>query len=235
MPGKLRPLGPGWQPLLVASVDALVAAGLDVSALWATPADRREALQRLGRLLDQVVTWNARIDLTAARSERQLVDLYLADALVLAAHGARSAAPGERWIDVGSGAGAPGLALELLWPGLSLTLVEPRLKRVAFLRSAAGSFAEARPVRIVDARSDAVAAWTHDVALSRATFAPGDWLAEGARLARHRVWVLLARAAPPALAGWRLARSFEYLWPLTSVPRQVLEYAREGATEAAPD
>jgi 16S rRNA (guanine527-N7)-methyltransferase len=232
MSGKLRPLGPAWQPLLEASVDALLAAGLDVAALWATRSDRQASLQRLGRLLDQVVIWNARIDLTAARGERELVDLYLADALVLAAHGARSHVPGERWVDVGSGAGAPGLALELLWPGLSLTLVEPRQKRVAFLRSAAGGFAEAQPIRIVDARSDTVAAWTHDVALSRATFAPGDWLAEGARLARHRVWVLLARAAPPALAGWQLARSFEYVWPLTSVPRQALEYTRGGATNA---
>jgi 16S rRNA (guanine527-N7)-methyltransferase len=235
MSGKLRPLGPAWQPLLDASVDALVAAGLDLSALWATRAERQAALQRLGRLLDQVVTWNARIDLTAARDDRQLVDLYLADALVLAAHGARGRAAAERWVDVGSGAGAPGLALELLWPGLALTLVEPRQKRVAFLRSAVGSFVEARPVRIVDARSEAVPSWTHDVALSRATFAPGEWLVEGARLARRSVWVLLARAEPPALPGWQLARSFEYDWPLTSVPRHALEYAREGVAPATLD
>jgi 16S rRNA (guanine527-N7)-methyltransferase len=232
MSGQLRPLGPAWQPLLEASVDALVAAGLDVSELWVTRAERQAALERLGRLLDQVVTWNARIDLTAARDARQLVDLYLADALVLAAHGSPNRAPAERWVDVGSGAGAPGLALALLWPGLSLTLVEPRRKRVAFLRSAVGSFDVARAVRIVDARSDAVPSWTHDVALSRATFAPADWLAEGARLAQRRVWVLLARAEPPTLPGWQLARSFEYDWPLTSVPRHALEYSREASAPA---
>jgi 16S rRNA (guanine527-N7)-methyltransferase len=42
-----------------------------------------------------------------------------------------------RLIDVGSGNGSPGLVLALLRPDLDVTLLEPRLKRWAFLREAA--------------------------------------------------------------------------------------------------
>lgn len=238
MPTPLRPLGPAWQPLCDAAVDALVRGGLDVSGLWPTPALRREALERLGGLLDRVVVWNARIDLTAARSERELVDLYLADALVLAAHGSagtdfrrEALAVRERWVDVGSGAGAPGVALGLLWLAPELTLVEPRQKRVAFLRHAAGAAAVERPaLHVIEGRSDQVPSQNHDVAISRATFAPGDWLREGARLARRRVWVLIARAAVPELEGWQPATRVDYQWPLTQAPRRAVAYSRQQET-----
>lgn len=227
MSAPLRPLGPAWQPLCDAAVGALERGGLDLGALWPTPALRREALERLGGLLDRVAVWNARIDLTAARSERELVDLYLADALVLAAHGAaHPVAPRERWVDVGSGAGAPGLALGFLWLAPELTLVEPRQKRVAFLRSAAGTLPSRAPVHVREGRSEAVEAQEHDVAISRATFAPDEWLREGARLARRRVWVLIARAAPPVLDGWSCPTPIDYEWPLTQAPRRALAYTR---------
>ena len=221
-------LGSAWQPLLARAVDALAAGGLELTALWPAAEQRRASLERLAELLDRVVTWNARMDLTAARDEAELVDLFLADALVLAAEGARrDASGGGRWVDVGSGAGAPGLALALLWPAPVLTLVEPRQKRVAFLRSATGSSSAAERVRVVEGRSERVAAAEHEVAISRATFSPEEWLAEGARLARRQVWVLLARANPPALAGWRAARQVDYEWPLTGVARRAIAFAPE--------
>jgi 16S rRNA (guanine527-N7)-methyltransferase len=226
MAARLRSLGPAWQPLLSQAVDALAAGGVDLDALWPAPDRRRLALERLGQLLDRVVTWNARMDLTAARDERELVDLFLADALVLAAAGAQSDGAGaQRWVDVGSGAGAPGLALALLWPGPALTLVEPRQKRVAFLRSSAGSFAETAGVRVIEGRSERVPAREHEVAISRATFSPEEWLQEGARLARREVWVLLARAEAPVLGGWHATRQIDYEWPFTGVAHRAIAFS----------
>jgi 16S rRNA (guanine527-N7)-methyltransferase len=223
----LQPLGKAWQPLLDAAVAELAAGGLDLDAVWANPDERSGCLRRLRRLLDLVATWNARVDLTAARDAREIVDLYLADALVLAGHGAaRGQAPAQDWLDVGSGAGAPGLVLQVLRPELPLTLVEPRAKRIAFLRTAAGSLDLGRLPRILGCRSDAVPAGSCDVALSRATFSPEVWLAEGARLARGFVWVLLARGSPPSLSGFRLCDHVEYTWPLTGVARHALCFAR---------
>ncbi len=228
MAGKLHPPGGAWQPLIEACVVGLAAGGLDLGALWASAAARKASLGRLARLLDLVVTWNARVDLTAARDARELVDLYLADALVLAAAdpGLEAEPGGQRWIDVGSGAGAPGLVLQLLRPELDLTLVEPRAKRVAFLRSALGTLLSSRTALVLDRRSDALPEQTHDVAVSRATFGPSEWLAEGARLSRGRVWVLLARAEPPTLPGWHVVREVDYSWPLTGVRRHALAFGR---------
>jgi 16S rRNA (guanine527-N7)-methyltransferase len=232
MSDKLQALGGHWQPLIDSAVSQLSAGGLDLDAVWAGPEQRLKSFKRLRRLLDLVVTWNGHVDLTAARGTRELVDLYLADALVLAAHGAPASTPSTAsWLDVGSGAGAPGLVLQALRPELLLTLVEPRVKRVAFLRSALGGLDLGRPTSIMDVRSNAVPDASCDVAVSRATFSPQEWLVEGARLARDAVWVLLARGAVPALPGFHVSGRVEYVWPLTGVSRYALRFERDVKTD----
>jgi 16S rRNA (guanine527-N7)-methyltransferase len=167
--------------------------------------------------LDTLSTWNQKLDLTAARDDDELVDLMVADAAELAAR----VAQGARVVDVGSGAGAPGLALALLRPDLEVTLVEPMQKRAALLRMMKGSLPSAR-VTILQERGERVAGrW--DVALSRATLAPPRWLELGARLAPE-VWVLLAREEPPLLEGWTLAIDARYRWPLTGAERRLACY-----------
>lgn len=224
----LRALGQAWRPLIDALISVLDRQGLDLSKLWAAPEDRDVALQRLSALLDLVVSWNARLDLTAARETGEVLDLYLADAVAVAAHMPNSK---ETWVDVGSGGGAPGLVLGVLRPELPLTLVEPRQKRVAFLRTAVGTL-DLRAVSVVAARSDALLASSADVAISRATFAPEQWLAEGARLARRAVWVLLARGEEPQLDGWARQQLVEYAWPASGAPRRALELVRRPSTSA---
>ncbi len=231
MPTKLRPLGDAWYPLLERAAHALESAEIELSAVWPSESARRAAWARLAKFLDLVVTWNARLDLTAARDAPDLVDLYLADALVLAVRAHASGSVRQRWVDVGSGGGAPGFVLGLIAPELRLTLVEPRQKRVAFLRTAVGSQAPCS-IDVVGARSDALPSGQADVAVSRATFSPAEWLAEGARLARRSVWVLLARAEPPSLPGWRLRESVEYRWPSSGASRHALEFVPEQAPGA---
>jgi hypothetical protein len=67
------------------------------------------------------------------------------------------------------------------------------------------------------------------VAVSRATFGPDEWLEEGARLSRGRVWVLLAHAAPPALGAWRVLERVDYEWPLTAAPRTAVVFGRDAS------
>ncbi len=192
-----------------------------VAAALGTPVDdpTRDALVVW---LERLEEWNARIDLTAARSREELVDLMVADALVLAPRVPR----GARLIDVGTGAGAPGLALAILRNDLRVTLVEPLAKRTAFLRTVLGALGRTDVV-IERARGAALAgrrAW--DVAVSRATLAPGDWLDLGAGLAAPGgdVWVLLARDAPPAHARAVLEDDHAYTWPLTAAERRAVRY-----------
>jgi len=170
--------------------------------------------------LERLEEWNARIDLTAARSREELVDLMLADAFLLAPHLTAS----SRVVDVGSGAGAPGLPLALLRDDLRVTLVEPSSKRVSFLRTVLGGLA--RPDVVIErARAEQLAGRAWDVALSRATMRPPEWLALGARLAPGgTVWVLLASDAPPSHPGARLVEDLAYKWPLTGVSRRAAAY-----------
>jgi 16S rRNA (guanine527-N7)-methyltransferase len=203
MPAKLGPL-----------VDRAAA------ALGASLDERARA--HVGAWLARLEEWNARIDLTAARSPEELVDLMLADALVLAPRMARDA----RVVDVGTGAGAPGLAVALLRPDLRVTLVEPLGKRAAFLRTVIGEVDRA-DVAIERARGDAVGgrrAW--DVALSRATLAPQAWLDLGVTLVPTggSVWVLLAREEAPVTARAVPEESLDYAWPLTGSARRAVRY-----------
>lgn len=184
------------------------------------PVEARAALEAW---LDLVVTWNARIDLTAARDDDELVDLMVADAAALAPRIPEKA----RVVDVGSGAGAPGLALALLRPDLAVTLVEPLAKRVAFLRTVTGSLprTDVTVVRdkgepFADAHPDAF-----DVALSRATLAPSAWVPLGLRLA-PRCWALLAKDEPPTVEGAVVGDDVRYAWPLGGAARRAVRFDR---------
>lgn len=181
------------------------------------------ATPRLCQYLDLLLDWNRRVDLTAARTADELVDLVVGDALVLARH---CPAGVSRWVDVGAGAGAPALPLALLCPELELTLVEPKAKRVAFLRTAVGALG-LQNASVLRARSESLADASFDTALSRATLPPDAWLEEGARLATRSVWVLLARGDAPEWPGWRLELTRVYRWPLTGARRRAVRYACE--------
>jgi 16S rRNA (guanine527-N7)-methyltransferase len=203
---------------MVAKRDQLVARVAD--GLAYTLSDRA----RLGidTWLDRLEEWNARIDLTAARSPEELVDLMVADALVLAArlpHGARV-------VDVGSGAGAPGLAIALVRDDLAVTLVEPLGKRMSFLRTVLGALGRS-DVTLERGRGEAlVGRGTFDAAVSRATLAPPAWLALATDLVREggEAWTLLANDAAPAHPRATLVDEHVYVWPLTGARRRALSY-----------
>jgi 16S rRNA (guanine527-N7)-methyltransferase len=179
-----------------------------------------EPRSKLEAWLDLLVTWNARIDLTAARSPEELVDLMVADAVVLAERVPRGASV----VDVGAGAGAPGLALAILRPDLRVRLVEPLAKRVAFLRTVVGSIGRT-DVALERGRGEDVArrGERFDVAISRATLAPPEWLALGMKLAGS-VWVLLAKDAPPVKDDAKITEDTAYAWPLTHAARRAVRY-----------
>lgn len=213
-------------PAFVASRDAGVIDALATALGRPVSVAARTALAEFAEL---VARWNARIDLTAARTPEQLCEVLFADALVLADQAL--VVERARVLDVGSGAGAPALPLALLRPDTSLVLVEPLRKRVAFLRTAVGTLTglagrvEVREARLEPSRP-AVAGGPFDVALARATFAPESWLPMGLALA-SRTLVLTAAEAPPAPPeGASVAHAIRYALPRTDAPRTITAYAR---------
>lgn len=211
----LKRLDAAWLPLIERVLESAPASCGRV--LTVTDAMR----QQLVTWLDLVVAWSERVDLTAARDNDTLADLLLADAAVLASTQLTGTA-----IDVGSGVGAPAIPLAILLPALTMTLVEPRERRAAFLRTSFGTLS--RPdITLLRTRSMEVEASSAEVALSRATLPPPLWLREGTRLARSTVWVLLGQDEAPTIPTWHADLDLSYEWPLTGGRRRAVRYVRD--------
>ena len=81
-----------------------------------------------------LLDWNRRLNLTAVRDPAGIQLRHFLDSLSCAA--VTGDLDGRRLVDVGAGAGLPGLPLKILYPGLALTLVESVAKKARFLEAA---------------------------------------------------------------------------------------------------
>ena len=84
--------------------------------------------------LDLLLKWNAKINLTAVRDPEQIVTRHFGESLFAARQLFHHSSSGGGAIDVGSGAGFPGLPIKLWAPGMRLTLVESNQRKATFLR-----------------------------------------------------------------------------------------------------
>jgi 16S rRNA (guanine527-N7)-methyltransferase len=91
------------------------------------------AVERLFVYFEELKRWGRKINLIAREStDEQIIENHFLDSLTLLP---LLSGPGHaHLLDVGTGAGFPGLVCKAAMPELALTLVEPRLKRVSFLR-----------------------------------------------------------------------------------------------------
>ena len=96
--------------------------GLDVPAA---------AQQNMLRYLELMQKWNRVYNLTAIRRPEQMVTHHLLDSLAVLPH----LTPG-RWLDVGCGAGLPGLVLAMARPDCQFTLLDSNSKKTSFVQQA---------------------------------------------------------------------------------------------------
>lgn len=106
------------------------------------------------RLTELMLTWNEQINLTAiTQPERIAIEHYL-DSLAPLAFGLIG--DGMSVVDIGTGAGFPGLPLAILCPFVAFTLVEATGKKVAYLRQVVAQLGLAN-VEVVQGRAEALA------------------------------------------------------------------------------
>lgn len=89
-----------------------------------------EQVAQLLTYLGLLLKWNSKINLTAVQSDEECVTRHFGESLYLAASRELSG----RLLDIGSGAGFPGLALKIAFPRLGVVLLEPIGKKRAFLK-----------------------------------------------------------------------------------------------------
>jgi len=121
------------------------------SAAWGLPLAPAQ-IEQFAIYLDELRAWNERINLTAIADPDEIVTRHFLDSLRCALSWGE--AP-TSLIDIGAGAGFPGLPLKILRPALQLTLVESIAKKAAFLRHIANVL-ELSNVTVLIERAEAV-------------------------------------------------------------------------------
>lgn len=214
----------------------------------------RDGITRLGlrlpepgvaQLLDYlrlIAQWNKVYNLTAIRDPEAMLTQHLFDCLAIVPAlrrglagegGASTAGPadaGRRVLDVGSGAGLPGVVLAICEPGWQVTCVDAVAKKASFIRQVAAELGlanlqathqrvEAMPGRYDLITSRAFATLADFIALSRDRLAPGGcWAAMKAHLAddeRQAVPpdVEVFHVEPLAVPGLEAARCLVWMRP----------------------
>ena len=162
---------------------------------------------------DDLLAWNQRFNLTAVTDREQVEVRHYLDSLALLPALATLegvSVPvllgrGLRAVDVGAGAGLPGLALRILWPRLKLSLIEATGKKVRFMEHVVQQLG-LTDVQLVHGRAEELAL--------RGTYRSGYDL-------------VLARAVAP------LPTLVEYLLPLARRGGRVVAYKGSAAHEEA--
>jgi 16S rRNA (guanine527-N7)-methyltransferase len=145
-----------------------------LASMGLAPGLRQEAalLDYLGLLSK----WNRTYNLTAIHEPERMLTHHLLDSLAIAPH--IGAGP---LLDVGSGAGLPGIPLAILRPGLKVTLLDASQKKCGFMRQAAIEL----KLAYVDVVHGRVEAYRPAAGFSQVVSRAFSYLSEFVRLTRH--------------------------------------------------
>lgn len=121
----------------------------ETMAAWGMPLSSGQ-LSAFRHYADELAAWNATTNLTAITAREDVYIRHFLDSLVLARMWGR---PPDSLVDIGSGAGFPGVPLKLLFPDMALLLVDSVGKKTDFLQHLVGRL-ELRDVRVVTARAE---------------------------------------------------------------------------------
>ena len=210
------------------SPDAVLKKGLETLGVASTFAEPLWAYAAL------LLRWNERVNLTAITRPVEVVDKHLLDSLAVLGEVPAGA---QRVLDLGAGAGLPGIPWAIVRAELDVTLVDAVQKKVAFIKAAAASLGLARRVHGLHRRATGEGddLGTFDVVVSRAFMDVAPWL----ELARYYVrpggvvMAMVGQAPDPAAvlgaaaaAGLTLRTKRRFELPVSGDGRGVFVFER---------
>ena len=176
------------------------------------PGVSRETLGRLETMVETLLRWQKAINLVARASLDDIWDRHILDSAQIAPH---IPAEAKALVDLGSGAGFPGLVLAALRPELDITLIEADARKSAYLGEAARRMGLPKQPKLVVSRIEAAPPAKADVVTARALAPLGQLLA----------WADRHRSSPAICLfhkgkGWR-AELTEAMkdWEIESTPQ----------------
>jgi 16S rRNA (guanine527-N7)-methyltransferase len=189
-------------------------------------------LHKFALYLLRLKKWNRHINLTGLRGDREIVIKHFLDSLT------PFSLLKPRWhlLDIGTGAGFPGIPLKMAIPSLKLTLVESHRKRVSFLKEIIGLL-ELKEVDVMqtylNTKRSTISPSSFDAVISRATLPLAKYL----RLAQpfvKRGGVVIAMVGLntpiPSLELKRLnlelASTKSLILPFSQIKREILEFKK---------
>ena len=116
-----------------------------------TDAPCKQIESQLNSYLDFLVKWNRKINLTSEKTPSEILHRHIFDSLQYA----RVISPDDHAIDIGSGAGFPGIPLKIFYPHLTLILVDSQSKRCSFLEAVVSNLG-LQDTRVINERAEQI-------------------------------------------------------------------------------
>ncbi len=193
-----------------------------------------DAVDNLVLYCQELQKWSRKINLIARDTPAaEIIEKHFLDSLTLLPLLRRHSRPDASLLDVGSGAGLPGLVLAAAMPELRVTLLEPRQKRTAFLRHVIRTLA-LRNAQVREERLEPGQALPEQFTFitSRAVAAPAEFLALLERNIGPNTLVILMQAEEnqqflAQCPHWELADSLQLRLPFSGHPRALTAVRRQ--------
>ncbi|MBL8268858.1 16S rRNA (guanine(527)-N(7))-methyltransferase RsmG [Steroidobacter sp.] len=203
--------------------DATLIAG---AAQLGIELSEQQAAQLL-RVLDELDEWNQRMNLTAIRERGAQITKHLLDSLSI-----QSFLQGERVLDVGTGAGFPGLPLAIVNPARQFTLLDSTAKKLKFIDHVVQSL-QLPNVQTVHTRAENFRpAQRFDIVVSRAVGPAEQFVKWAGHLCVGGGRLLAMKGRDPAAElsnlpnGWKLAAVHRLNVPALDEERHLVEICR---------
>lgn len=139
--------------------------------------------------LQELMKWNKVHNLTGLKTERDIIIKHFLDSILFA-----KVLPEQTssLIDIGSGAGFPGIPLSIMNPDQNVLLIEPKKKKAIFLKHIVHQLG-LKKAEVIDKRIENISGIQADAVLTRALFSINDFVEKAAHFVKNQGVLVLSK------------------------------------------